>query len=107
MWLIIILFFGIESNAQLMPLDKQKHFAVGALIGGVTTLDRKSKHPIWNAILVSSFCGVGKELADASLHTGTPEIKDALFTTLGGAVGGAIVYGVSKSISKNRKRRKS
>lgn len=86
------------ANAQVIPVDKQKHLAAGAIIGAISASDVKAKHPFWNAVLFSTVAGVGKEFMD--LGTGTPEAKDVYFTVAGGVIGGGVTYLIKQRMKK-------
>lgn len=80
----------------MIPVDKQKHFAAGVIIGSISATDISAKYPFWNAVLFSTVVGVGKEVMD--IGTGVPEVKDAVFTVAGGIVGGGITYWIRQRI---------
>lgn len=90
--------FRTTVNSQAIPIDKQKHFAAGVIIGGMSASDVNAKYPFWNAVLFSTMAGVGKEFMD--IGSGVPEVNDALATVAGGVIGGAIVYGIRKKIDR-------
>ena len=100
----LLFYIQIPIYSQIIPIDKQKHIAAGIIIGGISATDRTAKYPFWNAVLFSTVCGVGKEFMD--IGTGVPEVKDAVATTIGGVIGGAIVYSVRKRIENTSKHRK-
>ena len=87
---------GLNSWGQVVPIDKQKHFAAGFVVGSMSATDTRAKHPFWNAVLFSTMAGVGKEVMD--IGTGVPEVNDVLFTVTGGIVGGGITYWIRKRI---------
>jgi VanZ family protein len=103
--IILLLTLAYFAKGQTIPIDKQKHFAAGVVIGGLSASYYKTKHPFWNAVLFSTVAGVSKEFVD--IRIGTPDVNDALVTVAGGIVGGAIVYGVRKKIHiiKQRKQK--
>ena len=84
-WLFVLLPF--IATAQIQP-DKVKHFVAGAVIGGTTQfLTYKATGNKNTAFFVglgaSTLAGVAKELYDKQGH-GTPDIKDAVWTSIGG-----------------------
>jgi hypothetical protein len=80
-----------------VPLDKQKHYLAGVLVGGGASglakllIRRDARHYPLKALLVgvgSSFVvGIAKEVRDQKSGKGTPEVMDAVATGLGGIHG--------------------
>jgi len=62
-------------------IDKVVHFFAGMSLGLML-----GKWPFWSFLAVC-FCAIGKEISDYVLKNGTPEVLDAFFTILGGAIG--------------------
>lgn len=87
----------LVASGQKIPVEKQKHFAAGVVLGSISASDYKAKYPFWNAVLFSTMAGVGKEFMD--LGTGTPEAKDVYFTVAGGVVGGGITYWIRTKLN--------
>ena len=84
---LILLLLPTLSFTQIQP-DKVKHFVAGAVIGGTTQfLTYKATGNKNTAFFVglgaSTLAGVAKELYDKQGH-GTPDIKDAVWTSIGG-----------------------
>ncbi len=84
-WLFVLL--PALSFTQIQP-DKVKHFVAGAVIGGTTQyLTYKAtgnkNTAFFVGLGVSTLAGVAKELYDKQGH-GTPSVKDAVWTSLGG-----------------------
>ena len=88
---------SLVVKGQAIPIDKQKHFAAGLIIGSMSASDYKAKYPFWNAVLFSSAAGVGKEFMD--IGSGVPEAKDIYFTVAGGIVGGGITYWIRTKLN--------
>lgn len=101
--LSILLYCIIEKGiAQQIPVDKQKHFAVGAIVSELSYI-HPTKHPFWNSVLAATAAGVAKETYDHSqgfkFDTG-----DVAATIAGGALTGSIMYLVTKKSKTKRKK---
>lgn len=92
--------------SQRIPIDKQKHLIAGVVIGSAGTYIYNDIHPIWNAILVGTVAGVGKEAYDIVSGRGVYDTNDIYYTIIGGVVGGAATYSIKKLINKRKKNRK-
>lgn len=84
---LILLLLPTLSFTQIQP-DKVKHFVAGAVIGGTTQYltykaTNNKKTALFVGLGVSTLAGVTKELYDKQGH-GTPDVKDAVWTSLGG-----------------------
>ena len=84
---MILLLLPLLTTAQIQP-DKVKHFVAGAVIGGTTQyLTYKAtgnkNTAFFVGLGVSTLAGVAKELYDKQGH-GTPSVKDAVWTSIGG-----------------------
>ena len=108
---IVVLFLSYFQQIKAQPIFSEKgypeHFIAGTLIGGVTSYfvykktDNKLK--AWVAgTLTATAVGFLKEALDPRLLSGVNNTTDALYTSLGGAVGASIVIPL-----KRRKRRKT
>jgi hypothetical protein len=101
-----ILLVNFFCFPQRIPIDKQKHLVAGAVIGSAGTYIYNDIHPVWNAILVGTMAGVGKEAYDILSERGVYDTNDIYYTIVGGALGGAATYSINKLINKRKKSRK-
>lgn len=85
---------GIIASKPYMPEDKFKHLVAGAGIAYATTTIAKiyfrgQNHAQLKAVLAgftaATLIGIAKELRDRKGY-GTPDVKDAVVTSLGGAI---------------------
>lgn len=85
---------GVMVSKNFLPEDKFQHFASGVLIGyGATEIakiffknqDHAQLKSILTGVAAATIVGIAKELRDRNGH-GTPDFKDALATSLGGAL---------------------
>lgn len=86
---LLFILFTLNTNAQLLTEhDKQRHFAAGAIIGGISygiiLQETEDKHlAFWGSIATSFVAGYLKETRDK--HQGAKfDDRDLLATTLGG-----------------------
>lgn len=94
---ILFVFLTLSLPGQTIPRDKQLHIAAGTEIGFISSVLTVEKKPlvsfVW-AVGSATVIGVTKELGyDKMLGKGTPEIKDAAWTVIGGVAGYLIVQG--------------
>ena len=103
--LLLLLFIGIYSNCYSQPIFSEKgypeHFIAGALIGGATSYlvynKTGNKFKAWAfGTLAASAVGFLKEAVDPNLLSGVRSTTDAIYTSLGGAVGASIVIPLRK-----------
>ena len=93
MKILIIILFLLFSFLYSGQVDKALHFGYGGLIGSSTYFMSNSIKDVSNtgAILISAgtvtFIAGGKEMVD-----GKPDVKDFLFTELGGAIGIVVTH---------------
>ena len=100
-WLLLLL-SSHSLFCQMIPKDKQMHFAAGFTLGGMAIASKEIKYPFFTAVAVATTAGVAKEYFD-SRTGGTVENKDVYFTVAGGIVSGTIGY----LIKRRQKKKKS
>ena len=89
---IVTLFLCFSTSyGQRIPVDKQKHFAAGFILGGVYSVNREVKRPVLSSIAVTTAAAVAKEVYDTRIG-GRADLKDIYATVAGGAVSGALCY---------------
>jgi len=91
---ILLLFVYITLSGQMVPRDKQLHFYAGTEIGFAASALAIEKKPLLSfgiAVGSAAFIGIAKELYD--IKHGSPEVKDAAWTVIGGVAGYLIVQG--------------
>ena len=85
---------GVMVSKNFLPKDKFQHVAAGALISyGATEIakiffknqDHAKLKSILTGVATATIVGIAKELRDRKGH-GTPDVKDALATSIGGAL---------------------
>ena len=102
----MMLVFGYcLCSAQYIPVDKQKHFYGGMVIGAWSTrltIEQDTWKPVILGISVPTGLGLAKEGFDL-LGGGTAEWADVGYTFAGAAASVIVIYSI-KAIVKKRKR---
>jgi hypothetical protein len=100
--IILLLTFSHLGISQQIPIDKQKHFAAGFVLGGFSTMSREIKHPFWTSVAAATSAGLAKEYYDKQTG-GTAEIADIYATVAGGALSGSIAYLIKRHRQNKKK----
>jgi uncharacterized protein YfiM (DUF2279 family) len=101
---ILLIIVCNVSYGQRIPIDKQEHFAAGAVLGAFAASHPDVKYPFLTSVLVSATVGFAKEFYDRSQVGGKLDRGDIAFTVAGGAVVGSVVYVIKRKKEKRRSR---
>ena len=101
----IVALFILSSQClfcQVVPVDKEMHFAGGLVLGGMAIASKEIKHPFVTAVTAATAAGLAKEYADSKIG-GDVDRRDVYFTVAGGVVSGTIGYLIKKRRHKKKK----
>jgi len=105
MKLLKLLFFFIINVgfSQEIPIDKQRHFAAGFVLGELSVMNKEVKHPFWTSVAVSTSAGLVKESYDKRMG-GKFDRYDLGVTITGGIIAGGIGYLIKRNKIKKQRR---
>ena len=95
--LLALLLIYVQSFCQIIPYDKQLHYAAGMMVGYPTAIfsytytENVSKTFLWTIGTTAFIAGTKEIVYDKWMERGTPEFKDFLWTMGGGLTGFGIV----------------
>ena len=97
--LLIFCFVYLSSFGQIIPIDKQEHFAAGAIVGLIAS--KYTNKPILFSFTTSLLIGSAKEVYDSYTHRGVVDGNDVLYTVAGGVTVG-VTYYLGRKIRKKK-----
>ena len=98
---IVLILICNYSFGQIVPIDKQEHFAAGLIVSGLSVSSKEVNHPFWTSIGVATGIGLAKEAYDSRVG-GKFDVPDICFTIMGGVVTGSISYAIKRKREKKK-----
>jgi glycopeptide antibiotics resistance protein len=90
--ILVLIFFCVETKAQLLDYNTISHTTAGVTVGVTTTvLIKNNKRPILVGFASALVIGSAKEIYDLKSKTsGKFQVQDLVFTAIGGLAGSSL-----------------
>ena len=87
----MLIFFCVETKAQLLDYNTISHTTAGVTASLTTTvLIKSNKRPILTGFVSALVVGTAKEIYDLKSKTGKFQVQDLVFTAIGGLAGSSL-----------------
>jgi hypothetical protein len=89
--ILVLIFFCVETKAQLLDYNTISHTTAGVTASLTTTvLIKSNKRPILTGFVSALVVGTAKEIYDLKSKTGKFQVQDLVFTAIGGLAGSSL-----------------
>jgi glycopeptide antibiotics resistance protein len=89
--ILVLIFFCVETKAQLLDYNTISHTTAGVTASLTTTvLIKNNKRPILTGFVSALVVGTAKEIYDLKSKTGKFQVQDLVFTAIGGLAGSSL-----------------